>query len=776
VISRRTRVGAAALAAAALAAWPRPSSARAPDPLDRLDQETQAIEERLVAAERFGLREEEPPAVHAQRRFEDGQKQFQLGDWLHAAIMLNEAVDEPAWASTADRPEALFLLADALRRQGLCGAARLRYQDYLSGGDASRRSAAVAGALECAVKEHRHKDVERLLQADRAFRSDPPQEVLYLVAKSEYQRVDLPPAERFARATAAFARVGPPFQLQAWYFQGVLRIQEENLHRALEWFRKCAQEDPATDRDVEVRELCMLALGRVHSQMGDSASAVSAYASVPWSSPRFAEATYETALAHIRARKYDEALRMTSFIPELEPDSPLAPEATVARGHLFLRLGRYTEATEAYNVVINTYAPVRDEIDAILGMGEDPIRYYDELIGRKGSAFEVAPILPAVAVKWATTSREVATALGYVRAIDDAHADIDDARDVAVRLEALLERGGGIDAFASLQRAYAHAQAVENAAAKAEGAYVEAAAAVAERALQPERRGELVRARAARAEIERRFDALPRAPQAVEERLARMRARADEVGQAVYRLGLALQGNLAAIAGVDEWLDKNRAEIRGDNQARQDIADELKRQRSIIDDYEEELAAYRMEIAQIRDVAGGVDAMVEESRIRADYLAAVEVQRGAAEAARGTVPPQDREEYERLDRGRARLAEVRTRARALKLGVSAEATRRADSFRARIGAERVALAAHEGALQGLQQASREVLGAIAVRSIGDVRGMFYRVVLKADVGIVDVAWSRKRARLEKIQALAVQKDGEVQQLDREFRYLTREAE
>ena len=69
-----------------------------------------------------------------------------------------------------------------------------------------------------------------------------------------------------------------------------------------------------------------------------------------------------------------------------------------------------------------------------------------------------------------------------------------------------------------------------------------------------------------------------------------------------------------------------------------------------------------------------------------------------------------------------------------------------------------------------------MLGTIAVRSIADVRGMFYRVVLKADVGIVDVAWSRKRARLEKIQTLAVQKDQEVQQLDRDFRSLTREVE
>ncbi len=76
----------------------------------------------------------------------------------------------------------------------------------------------------------------------------------------------------------------------------------------------------------------------------------------------------------------------------------------------------------------------------------------------------------------------------------------------------------------------------------------------------------------------------------------------------------------------------------------------------------------------------------------------------------------------------------------------------------------------------MQAASKELLGQIAVRSIADVRGQFYRLVLKADVGIVDVAWSRKRQRLEKIQTLAVQKAAEVDQLDREFRATLREVD
>jgi hypothetical protein len=49
-------------------------------------------------------------------------------------------------------------------------------------------------------------------------------------------------------------------------------------------------------------------------------------------------------------------------------------------------------------------------------------------------------------------------------------------------------------------------------------------------------------------------------------------------------------------------------------------------------------------------------------------------------------------------------------------------------------------------------------------------------VLKADVGIVDVAWSRKRERLDRIQQLSQQKAGELDALDRDFKLVLREVD
>ena len=91
-------------------------------------------------------------------------------------------------------------------------------------------------------------------------------------------------------------------------------------------------------------------------------------------------------------------------------------------------------------------------------------------------------------------------------------------------------------------------------------------------------------------------------------------------------------------------------------------------------------------------------------------------------------------------------------------------------------AERDVLAQQQAALDAVNADAREVVGRIAFRSFSAVRAQFYRLVLKADVGVIDVAWSRKRERLDKIQQLSQQKANELQQLDRDFKTLLREAD
>jgi tetratricopeptide (TPR) repeat protein len=772
VILRRARAAAAALAAVVLLPWPAHG-----DGLADAEREAARAEERLEALAALAARPEEAPALRAARKLAEGETQYLLGDWRHAAILLADAVEEPAFRDHAERPRALFLLAEALRRGDACGAARAAYAELLALGARERRGDAIAGALACAVKERRHDDVVTLLEeADRAFAGDPPADVRYLAARALFARTDLAAADRLERGLALFEAVPAPYRHQAAYHEGVLLVEKGDLAGALARFEACAALSAGDDRQRDVREVCLLAAGRVHGELGHPAEAIDWYGRIPRESPRFEEALYEIAWTHVRAARHGEALRTAGLLVELAPGSPLAPEATILQGHLLLELGRYAEATDAYSRVINGYAPVRDELDAILALDEDPVRYLNELIGQRGDAFDVASVLPAVAVRWASNGPDVAGALELVTALDAGRRDVDDADATAGRLDAVLARENGLDAFPPLRQAFAAAEALGNAAAALEGAAADAAFDGAAAALDPETRRDLDALRARRRGLEARVAALPRSPEDARARLERMRSAIDAAEREAFRLAAELESTRAAITGAERWLEAHRAEIAADAESRAEFTDELREHHAVLGLYSEELRAVRGEIAVARDGAAGAEALADEARLRAGYLDLLARERALLDAARGRLGAGGLVVLDRAGALSDRLRAVRGRAHALGAAVAAEAARRAGELRVRVADERRAVAEHARALDAVQADAKDLVGRIAHRAFVRARGDFYRLVLKADVGLVDVAWARKRVRLEKIQGLSMQKADELRQLDADHRDLLREAD
>ena len=78
-------------------------------------------------------------------------------------------------------------------------------------------------------------------------------------------------------------------------------------------------------------------------------------------------------------------------------------------------------------------------------------------------------------------------------------------------------------------------------------------------------------------------------------------------------------------------------------------------------------------------------------------------------------------------------------------------------------------------VKGPSQA-KGLVGRIAFDSFKRVRQSFYDLVLKADVGVVDVAFTRKQDKTQEIQKLAQQKDRELKQLDEEFKEVLKDVD
>jgi tetratricopeptide (TPR) repeat protein len=762
---------AAALVAAAL---PGPR-ARAADWLDGADTELRDLERRLDEAERSAGASEVDVVTLAANRVAAAEQQYAVGDWSHVAILLSSVVGEPKARQADFYPRAVFLFADALRHGDSCRAASDLYAELLALPPSADRAAAAAGALDCAVKLGRFMEFDALArEALRAASGSPTPEVLYLAAKGAFFRRDLRDPERIRMALEAFSRVPPPYHLAARYFEGVLSLQAKRPDDAIDRFEECARLPTVNPQQAEIREFCVLATGRLHAEAGRYAEAIAAYRRVPIESRRFDEAEYESAWALVKAGKLDQALRVAEVIADLAPDSATAPEATILQGHLHLRLGRYSRALEAYNRVINTYAPVRDEIDAILSMHQDPARYFEELVRHRGKAFDVAALLPPLARRWSSRSGGVAGAIGLATAVRDGRDATQEAEAIADRIEAALARAGAVDAFPPLRAAWTASDAVETASVWLELGLTDRLLDAAGGLITSDRRAELGAGRERRRALEKSLVQLPKTVEEAEARQARLRDRIASVEREASRFDTMIAGANAALDATELWVERYRTQLTGDAESRAEFADELRRQRAVVETYALQARELRQLVGEARDKLGGVALATGEAAIRERVAAALVEARRALDVPRNSLSQDARASIERAEALVYRVLKLRDRARAVKANAARVADARAGLLRATIGAERRELGTLAGGLDGVVREAKGFVGELAFRSLRDVREQFYQLVLKADVGIVDVAWSRKRERLDKIQQLSAQKATEMQALDRDFKALLRE--
>ena len=93
---------------------------------------------------------------------------------------------------------------------------------------------------------------------------------------------------------------------------------------------------------------------------------------------------------------------------------------------------------------------------------------------------------------------------------------------------------------------------------------------------------------------------------------------------------------------------------------------------------------------------------------------------------------------------------------------------RVDEIRKEIAVEVNRLAQYEVEHGQLTGETDDLLGPVASRTLESVSQQFRDLVLRADVGIIDVAWARKQVETEKVNELIKEQRERTQELEEEF--------
>lgn len=772
--------------------------------IDAIERDVAAAGARLKLVRDHVDRGEQTLLANARKTFSEAETQFLLDNFEGCAALLIDAIEVPAFREDPSYPQALYYLGESLYQTS----------SYL---EARRYLREAANRLKPG-RQHQNALVRLIDLADRtgdftgiddyyaaARRAGPLRpEVVYLYAKWTSRRGDLPAAERMRRADADFASLSPgqPFYPQAVYYRGAMKVaaaqvelsqarllaaqvkdrqaperQEALRARAGQLLDEAAQRfeevlalpvsDPPDPTLERVRGLSNLALARVHYELGRYSEAVDRYQQVDRRSDEYNDALFETAATFVKMGRYEQALRTAEILLIIGKDSPVAPEAQLLQGNLELQLSRHDAAYETFADVVRKLSPVRDQILAVV-QRPDPVAYFDELLKQREGALDIRTLLPKQAQSWVAVDREVNVARSIAGELHQGQVDIAESEQLIRKMLDVLTVAR-VNHFPQFQEGANLAVQVSNALTALEGQLVRLQMALLGDDLPEHLRRRLAQLEAERAELDLKFKNLPTTEAQYEARKDRFLKRVAELEEKSFDLRRQVEGMRAELVGLRKYWDDTKKQRRVSAAHEAERQSEFEQYLQLISQLDEARLEVNRQIATERATAFGqaVGGDLEED-LRVRYRQQLfEMQKIISEAKQNFGADRNAR-LARVDRSRVEIDRLHTELGGLRQRMREKAQLRATDYVARIKQEQQVLEEYARQIGAVENDTRHLVGEIAYGSFTRVGQQFHDLVLRGDVGIIDVAWGQKRERSDRISSLVQDRDKELRKLQSQF--------
>lgn len=751
-------------------------AARAQD-LSSANRELVSIEQSLGVLRKAELRGSELRSpTYVEERLTDGELYFRLHDYVRASIILTDIVER--FPNHTAYPDALFLLAESLYHATDYLGARTRFREVLDHADEpafrERLQPALARLIEISIKVRNFEGIERYF--DRLARlppSDIEDATAYFRAKYLYgvavpadqlsnvqgplPKVD---PEQVERARVAFEQVSDRSQYapQAHYFIGVIYTLRGQYSQAIEEFKRVVAMNPVNDAQREVIELGLLALGRLYYETDQLPLAVEAYQAIPRTSIRFEIALYEIAWAYIRMGDSTRAERSLEVLAVAAPESQYIPDAKLLRGNLLLRDARYIAAGEVFDEVIKEFQPVRTQLDQFIEQQPDAHEYFRQLVRNNIDHYDEESFLPPLALRWARLEGDMKRAIDAVRDLNQARQMTREINDITTRLGAALASANRVALFPELRKQRELSIGLRNRLARLRAQLAAAVQAQTKSLSSPE----LVRVRSQRAEIERSLAALP----VKEEDFTLRNSSLDESYRALDKQLASLEVQLLGMDARIVATERYMSDTMKKPEQREGVAAylaELNTHRAAIAGYRDQLAQLKLDLQTSRLQVGVGDATYQrDDSLREEHAKLVQQERQLVAALGGRSSAEIERMYQRVSAVESSLDE-QDRA------VDQVVEDRANDMQRVLTEESGKLVGYKIGLGELDTETEQVVGGLAFANYRQVQRRFYDLVLKADVGVIDVGWAEREEHRTRIEMLTRERARSMQALDDEFR-------
>ncbi len=700
-----------------------------------------------------------------ENRLADGRLLFLLGDYLRASIVFMDIVENTGNRRSRSFQDARFYLGESLFGARNLAAARGFYEEIAEDRGDPHYVDALRRLLEISFMTRHYDGVDEVysaLRADREARNRP--DVIYIGGKTLYFQGD------YVGAVGAFSDV-PPDSLeyvQAQYFLGTTYVQMGEWDRAITSFQTAREQagDSEHPESGQIRELATLAVGRVHYELGDTLSARDAYQSVSRDSDLYDTALYEMGWTYIIEERYRDALQTLDILLLAVPDSQFRPNAQLLRGDLLIRMSRYQQALTIFDATVEQFTPLAEQLSMVIQRDGTPDEYFDALVDSASASL----LLPNLAREWVEDDESMHRALDLVQDLEFQTSEVQDSQEIIEDLRVVLNSSSRIDVFPELRDGYGQGLELQIQSMRYASRLLEAERELILPSVPQAARAGYESIREQRRALWAQIASMP----STFEEMAAQEAAVEQDLQAmemeVFRLGYEIESQRAQLTALRLQIREEHAagsrtaeEFQAGNQQLDLFEGELEQLETIRDTMRQELERQRLATGLGSVAAGSQEELQQQFRelVSREVSSLAGFRSGASDSASAQLST--------VDRLRRRLDSVVGDLDMFFVDLNQVVDDQTRNIRRQIDVENAMLQDYDRQLREFGVSGQGLAGEIAFSNFIDVQNQFNELILRADVGIIDVAWREKEDRTTRINSLFEERNLQLRVLDSEFR-------
>jgi tetratricopeptide (TPR) repeat protein len=725
-----------------------------------------------------------------------GEILYLTKDYQRASLLLFGAVeprstDKSPVEQRPDYANAVYYLADSLFLLGNTAAAKGYFEKLLSLQNHGHHEQAILRLMEIGAAENRFHEVDQFFEAYlRVAKSDVPGQVRYLRGKSLFF------AKKDDAALAELTKVpaNDAYALRARYFMGAVAVRKGDFDAALVRFNEVAFAKPIAKSDRQVKEMAHLARGRLYYELDRLSESINAYQEINYDSTLLTTMLYEVTWTYVRRGQialrgkrddnktdlerrdlakveYEKAIRQLQDLRALEPESDRAAEIDILAGNLRLQRNEFEKAEQTFARILEVHQDADRQLAALMADRSTKDRLLHDILAMSSGGLTVDSKLPPLAARRIAINEEVSKALAVFKGIERSRDEVESTAKLLASLEQQLspENPNRAELFKPLQSGVARSSSLENLLVGAQARAVRIERSMARPS--PDAQRALAEIESRRKALDAQIATLPKTVDEVGARKKRFADRLQALDRLLHTVELDAAQRRAELVALDFMVWRDPAQR--DNQLRTELRkNQLRKERVELDAIQATAARMRERIEALkREIATMGGRGSSEDALRQAYARTFEEER----ALLGTVrDPAMAAQTARLDRVVAKVEALYRRNGAFRDRLDQLVEARLEGARALLAAEKQAISSYLSVLGTIDQHATAVRDRATEVALEKVRRDVSRVVLRADVGVVDTSFARKQAETEKIGQLQRARAAELTDLTQAYADLTKD--